>query len=364
MNITCNRAALYEAVQLAGSIVPSRTPKPILQCAKLQVEENGQLTVMATDGEMSLKHSVPQVEVKQPGSAVIPADRITAILRETTEDTIHLEVKDATCQVSGKDSVFHIYGHDPDDFYLLDAVEEECQFEIGSAILKKMIIMTVFSVARESTRYAINGVLWECRGKKLRFVATDGRRLAQIDGSISGKGQEHSAIVPVKTMLILEKLLEDPKEMIKVGLCGNRLVVRTAMAEIAGNLVQGRFPKYTDVIPGGCDKKIQLQTEPFRSAMRRAALLSNEQSKGVSLAFSAGKLLLSSSTPEAGDAEVSMDISYDGGEIQIGFNPQYMLDMLRVLTEAEFVFELSEPNKPGLIRAGSDFLYVVMPVAV
>jgi len=367
MNVKCNRAALYEAVQLASSIVPARTPKPILQCAKLETYKKDQkLTVIATDNEITLEYTVSQVQVVEEGATVVPADRIAAILHESEDETINLVVDEAACNISGKDSKFRIYGHDPDDFPVILIAQEEIYVEIKAETLKKMIHHTAFAAARENTRYAINGVLWEQDDKKLRMVATDGRRLAMIDGKckMGEKKLEENVIIPVKAMTIMERILNNPDEIVQISFSGNQITIHTALAKLTCNMVQGRFPKYSDVIPSGCDKTIQIDSEALRSAVRRTALLTNEQSRGILLAFSEDQLCLSSSTPEAGDAEINMKIEYQGEPFKIGFSPQYILDVLRVLTDPQVTCEFSDGNKPGLIRAGKDFLYVVMPVTV
>lgn len=367
MNVKCNRAALFEAVQLASSIVPARTPKEVLRCAKIEAFQDGQkVMVTATDNEITIRYNISQVQVAATGATVVPADRITAILRESGDEMVNLEVEEMTCQVVGQDSRFRIYGYDPADFPVIESQEKDGAIQIRAEVLKKMIHRTVFAAAREHTRYAINGILWERRGKKLRMVGTDGRRLAQIDGELSktAKEEEQAVIVPVKVMLVLERILHDPEEKIEVSFTGNQVHVSTSLVEVSGNLVQGRFPKYEDVIPSDCDKKVTIITEPLRSAVRRASLLTNDNSKGIQLEFSEGKLCLSSSTPEAGDAEVTMPVEYTYPQEKIGFNPQYLLEVLRVVDDAEVVFEFSDGTRPGILRSGKDFLYVLMPVAV
>ena len=274
MKVTCNRAALHEAIQLASSIVPSRTPKPILQCAKLETDpQNEKLTVLATDNEISIKYAVPQVEIEKSGAAVVPAERLAAILHETVDETVSLEVTDTTCQICGKDSRFRIFGQAAEDFPVVGPLEQESSLEVMAGVLRRQIHLTSFAAARENTRYAINGVLWEQRGKKLRMVATDGRRLARSDGKVETdkKDLEQNAVVSIKAMTVLERILNDPDEKVKVGFTENQIYMRTALVELTGNLVQGRFPKYEDVIPTGCDKKVQIASEPLRSAVRPSA---------------------------------------------------------------------------------------------
>jgi len=358
---------MYEAVQLASSIVPVRTPKLILQCAKIQADQQQQkLMVTATDGEITVKYAVPQVQVDTEGAAVVPADKIASILHESIDEAVDLEASESACQVVGKDSRFRIYGHEPDDFPVIGETQREKAVQIKAGLLKRMIHMTSFASARENTRYAINGILWEQQDKKLRMVATDGRRLAIIDGDVtpSDKGSEHTAIIPAKAWTAIEKVLHDSEEKVQIFFSGNQMTACTSLAEITSILVQGRFPKYTDVVPIGCTKKAHLEVEAFRSAVRRAALLSTEQSRGVLLSFSEERLCLTSSTPESGDVEINMSISYTGEDMKIGFNPQYLLDALRVIEEPEVTFEFIESAKPGLLNAGKDFRYVIMPVTV
>jgi len=367
MKFTCNRAALHEALQIASSIVPARTPKPILQCAQIKADKKAQtVAVMATDNEISVQYTIPQVQVDVEGTAVLPADRLTAILHESGDETLALEQTDSTCQILGRDCKFRVFGHDPDDYPVLAPFPEKPTLTMQAGILKRMIHRSSFAAARENTRYAINGVLWEQHGKKLRMVATDGRRLAKVEGTPSSVADdtEHTTIVPAKTMQVIERILHDPEEKVQIGLLDAQVAIQTSAVRVMSSLVQGRFPKYSDVIPDSDGQKIQVNTEQFLSAVRRAALLTNEQSKGVLLSFTKDQLCLTSSTPEAGEAEVRVPVEYKGGEFKIGFNPQYLLEMLRVVTEPEVVCELIDESKPGVIKAGKDFLYVLMPVTV
>jgi len=367
MKVKCNRPALHEAIQLASSIVPLRTPKPILQCAKIQADQQKQIvTVTATDGEITIRCTIPQVQVETAGSTVVPADRMAAILHDSSDETVELELTDATCQVVGKDSRFRIYGHDPDDYPVIQITPQEQMLQMQAGVLKRMIHLTSFAAAKESTRYAINGVLWERHGKKLRMVATDGRRLAKVDGLMTTApgDDEQMAVVPGKTMQVVERILNDPEEKTQIGFMDNQIYICTTTVQVISNLVQGRFPKYTDVIPENCERKIKVEAELLHSGVRRAALLASEQSKGILLSFTEDSLCLSSSTPEAGDAEVKMPVSYKGEAFDVGFNPQYMLEALRVIEEPEVILEFIDASKPGVIRAGKDFLYVLMPVSV
>jgi DNA polymerase-3 subunit beta len=289
---------------------------------------------------------------------------------------VRIEQDEAACQVFGKSSHFMVYGFDPDDFPVAMVEEQPDQIEIQAGVLRRMIRLTAFAVAKESTRYAINGVYWERRGKKLRLVGTDGRRLALVDGTLTkveaaetaGTGEQEEAassvIVPVKVMQTIEKALLDPEEKVRLHFTDKKIVFANSLVKISANLVQGRYPNYADVIPKGGQNKAVLPTQGLLSAMRQVALLVNESARGVKLEFSDNHLHLSSSTPEAGNAEVDLEVQYDGAPLAIGFNPDYVIEALRAIDEPEVVLEMIDGNRPGLMRVGKEYQYVIMPVTV
>jgi DNA polymerase-3 subunit beta len=224
----------------------------------------------------------------------------------------------------------------------------------------------LFATARESTRYAINGVLWEVQGKKLNLVATDGRRLAkckiELTSAAEGAFSEKRIIVPAKTMALLSKVPGTDKDKLAAQLIDNQIVFKCGNVVISSNLVEGNFPKYEDIIPHDYSKKLNLGTDSVLSAVKRAALLTNEDSKGIRLAISKNSLVFSSRAPETGDAKIDMDVQYNGEPIEIGFNPGFLVDALRVIKTPEFELELGQSDRPGLLTSGPNFLYVVMPI--
>jgi len=208
-------------------------------------------------------------------------------------------------------------------------------------------------------------------GKKLDLIATDGRRLAKSHATIDSKGDPAQCILPSKALSMIQKMTADENELVHIAVTDNQAVIvfgedpTDARATLSTNLVEGTFPPYEDVIPKDQDIKVSFKREILASAVKRAALLTNEESRGVRLAFNGGEksLELSSRAPEMGEATINVELSsYDGDDIEIGFNPAFITDALKVITDAEVMIELKSGNKPGLFKAGSDFLYVVMPV--
>jgi DNA polymerase-3 subunit beta len=365
MKIKFNREALQEALGLVTSVVPSRTPKPILQCLRITSETDA-VTICATDLEVGINIQILQVEIEEQGDIVLPADKFASIVRESNDEIIEIEATDSTIKIKGADSNFTIYGHDISQFPSVPGPGEAGDFEISLAKLQKGIETSVFAAAKESTRYALNGILWEVDDKVMYMVATDGRRLAKsvvrLDSSATGKLPEGRIIVPTKTMTLLDRVGGAEDASVGIRFIDNQIVLSCGQVVISSNLVEGNFPKYEDIIPEDYDNQVVLPTEQTLSAVRRASLLANEDSKGIKLALSADKLVFSSRAPETGDATIAMAVEYKGKPMEVGFNPQFLVDVLRVIKADTFVLEVGDPERPGVIKSGDDFIYIVMPV--
>jgi len=364
MKVICNRGALLEALTVTGNVVAARTPKPVLQCVKLTASDD-RLTVAATDLEVAIRYVDSQVQIEQAGETLVAAEKLRDIVRESVDDTLSIEVANDTANIRGQDSHFKIFTQKPSDFPPVPDFEGEAHLEIGGGLLKQLVGQTLFAAARESTRYAFNGVLFTVKAKKINLVSTDGRRLAMAKGDlISDKLPKEGAkaIVPAKALSLLDKLIDDPEESLAVQVRENQIIFHSPSATLTSNLVEGQFPPFEDVIPKDCDKKMTAATADLLSAVRRAALLTTEESKGVRMHFSKKGLVLTSRSPDAGEATVNFPCKYEGAEIEIGFNPNFLTEALKVVDMDEISLEMTAPNRPGLLKGGPNFLYVIMPV--
>ena len=365
MKVICNRGALLEALTVAGNVVAARTPKPVLQCVKLTAEDNT-LTLAATDLEVAIRYTDNQVQIEQAGEVLVPADKFRDIVRESVDDTLAIEITGDTANIRGQDSHFKIFTQKASDFPNVPGFEGEAHFEILGGALKQLIAQTLFAAAKESSRYAFNGVLLNAKNKKVHMVATDGRRLAQANGDLlnSGKIDKEGvkAIIPAKALQLIDKLVDDPEEAVGFQITETQVIVHTSSATLTSSLVEGQFPPYEDVIPKDTDKKMIAGTADFLSAIRRASLLTTEESKGVRLHFSKKGLILTSRSPESGEATINFPCKYEGSDVEIGFNPQFLVDALRVVDHDEISLELTAANRPGLLKGGANFQYVIMPV--
>jgi DNA polymerase-3 subunit beta len=366
MKVDFHRTALAEALGLVNTAIAPRTPKAILKCVHLSAAGDA-LRLSATDLEVGVSYAVAEVEIHEPGQAVLPADRLTAIVRESTDDVLHLAADAEKCMITSSDSNFTIYTQPAAQFPPVPLFEGPPDMEISLDALQAGIEQCLFATARESTRYAINGVLWQAQGKKLTFVATDGRRLARSRVGLkkaAGDKTDRETIVPTKIMALLDRLDGQEKQSAAVRVVDGRLLIGCGKVDLSSNLVEGNFPKYEDIIPADYDKKLTLSTEAVLSAVRRASLLTSEESRGVKIAISPGSMVFSSRTPEAGDAQVTMAAEYKGEPVEISFSPQFLIDALRVMKTPEFTLEIGQSDRPGLLKSGPDFLYVLMPISL
>jgi DNA polymerase-3 subunit beta len=373
MKVICDRTALLDAVNNVASVVAARTPSPVLQCVKLTAAD-GVMTLAATDLEVGLRLDVEQVEVQDAGEALIPADKLAQIVRNSDDATLTVETEDHTLHIRGADSHFTVYGYDPKEapeVRNFEGADQDCV--IDAATLQNLISRTIFAAADEHSRYAINGILFDRQGKNVRMVATDGRRLALARGHCSDGKDDAACIVPSKALRLLNKLLRDPEAMVRVSMSENQAIfavgggggdsVGGPGAVVSSNLVEGTFPPFEDVIPKDQDKRVTFDVDVLRSAIKRAALLTNEESKGVRLNFAENVLTLTSRAPEMGEAEIHVELQqYEGEPVEIGFNPGYITDALKVIDDESVIVELKAHNKPGVLKTGSEFTYVVMPV--
>lgn len=370
MKAICPREGLLSACQLTGQAVAARDVKPILANIKAIAGENG-CTLLATDlEELGIRLDVRSVKVEEAGEALLPAARLIAILRESTDDELTITADADKVTVQGQFTEFEMASTDPGEFPPVAEFTDEKFCEIQAGALREMIRRTVFAAAKENARWAQAGVLWEVGEKEVKLVATDSRRLAMASGtSVSSKaasggdakGPPH--IVPPRAMSLLERLLQDAGESIRVSLTNNEAKFKTERATVISRLVEGRFPPYGELLGKKLPVKVTLEPARFQTAVRQASIMAGEESKGVAFKFGKKKLTLEAQGHDTGRAKVEMPIEYDAKDLTINFNPGYLVEMLRVLpADAPLVLEMADSNTPAIFKSGADYVYLVMPL--
>ena len=368
MKITFGRESLLAAFQTAATVAPSRSPKPILQNVKLEVDKEVAI-ITATDMEVGIRIEVPGIDVERPGSAVLPVGRFGSILRESTDEKLLIQADAQGATVRGDRSEFKLPGANPDEFPKVASFEEEKYHEVPARLFKELVKRTLFATDTESSRYALGGVLLEMDDDKITAVGTDGRRLAKMEGpamSVAGHGTgEAMTIVPTRSMQLIERALSDSDAEIRVAARANDVLVKSPRATVYSRLVEGRFPKWREVFPSRQNApRIDISVGPLHTALRQAAIVASEESRGIDFTFGDGTLVLSGLTAEVGESRVEFPISYTGESITVTMDHRFMGDFLKVL-DPEKVFSLEIENSESAVLCSTDdgYSYVIMPLA-
>ena len=368
MKIICNREKMLSAFQTAAAVAPARSPKPILQNVKLEVTKDG-ATLLATDLEIGIRVQVADVEVDKPGMCVLPVARFGSILRESSDEKLRIEVEAKGTVVKGDRSKFEFPAENPDEFPTVASFEEKKYHELPARLMKEIIKRTVFATDNESSRYALGGVLLELTKDKITAVATDGRRLAKMEGAAHSIGGHETGdamtIVPTRAMQMIDRALSDSDAEIQLSARGNDILVKSQRVTIYSRLLEGRFPRWRDVFPKRLDAaKIELNVGPFFSAVRQAAIATSEESRGVIFAFEDGTATLSGKAAEVGQSHVEMPVTYTGSALSISLDPRFVGDFLKVLDPAKtFTLELKDADSAAVCFTDDGYGYVIMPLA-
>jgi len=368
MKISCDREKLLAAFQTAAAVAPARSPKPILQNIKLEVTEQSAI-LMATDLEVGIRIQVPGIDVQVPGSAILPLGRFGSILRESSDEQLRLEADAQGTLVRGQRSEFKLPAENPDEFPAVAEFHEQKFHELPARVLREVIRRTIFATDNESSRYALGGVLLEMTADKITAVGTDGRRLAKMEVAASSVGGHQSGdsmtIVPTKAMQLVERALTDNDAEIQVAARSNEVLVKSPRATIYSRLVEGRFPRWRDVFPQRTGAiKIVMSVGPLHSAVRQAAIVTSEESRGVDFTFDSGSLVLSGRAAEVGQSRIELPVPFDGPAVSITLDPRYIIDFLRVLdAEKTFTLELKDAESAAVCTTEDGYGYVIMPLA-
>jgi DNA polymerase-3 subunit beta len=228
--------------------------------------------------------------------------------------------------------------------------------------LKEMLNMTIFAVSHDETRYVLNGILFVVKPSYMRLVATDGRRLAVVENKMQiPKTLERKITVPTKAVNELARMLGDEGEA-RIAFSENQASFDMGQTRVVSRLIEGEFPNYEQVIPKEVKEKVKIQRQEFLSALRRAALFTNPDSLVVKIDMSKDRMVLSKSTPYIGESREELAAEYKGKELSVGFNPAYLIDVLKNIDREAVEFEMQDPEKPGVIRMGEEYVYVVLPM--
>ncbi|NQT32115.1 MAG: DNA polymerase III subunit beta [Candidatus Omnitrophica bacterium] len=363
MELRITKDALMEGIQTVQNAVAQKSSLPILSNVLLEAEKDN-LKLTATDLDIGICSTIP-VSVDQPGAITIPAKKFFDIIKALPDESeINLSMKKSNSVAikSGKAN-FKIIGLPKEEFPQLPLFKDKDSVTVEQIVLKEMINLTDFAISRDDTRFVLNGMLFIIKGDSINMVATDGRRLALSSKPLPKKTPiDREVIIPTKTVQEVKRMLLDEGEVtIKFG--DNQVMFAFPKCIILSRLIEGEYPNYEKVIPEKSSKEVRLSREEFLSATNRASIFTDQDSMAIKLSIKKKKMTISKNTPYLGEAKEELDVEYSGDDvIEIGFNPRYLMDVLRNLTDEEIVLEVNDSNKPGVVRRGEEYTYVVLPM--
>lgn len=358
---------MQSAFAIVSGVVPQRSPKEVLRNVKLTLTD-GVATLLGTDEEVGIRYELSGVTTDSVGEALLPTQRLSAILREVQDDTIQIEVNEEALWIRTAQSEFRLSVEDPAQFPTVAKFEDDNYFVIPGKAFRQGIQRTLFATDTESTRYALGGILLEMAPETATLAATDGRRLAVIKMNCSVHGTMENElgqpVVPAKAMALIERSIQDDDQEVHLAVHQHHVLVRSGLSTIYARLVEGRFPRYQDVIPDQCETTIEFVVGPFLSAVRQAMIVTNEESRGVDFAFGDGTLTLTSVGQDVGSSRIELPVSFEGTPFVITFDPRFVQEFLRVLEPAGPVtLQLVDGDSAAVFKAEENYTYVVMPLA-
>lgn len=360
MKIQIYKDDLLNNLQILNNIIGPKNSLPILSNILLDTKDT-KLQLIATDLDIGILINTP-IDIQEQGAITMPARRFFEITRDLPEGNINISVKKNNMVTieSGK-CQFKLIGLPKEDFPKLPEFENKKVITINQSMFKEILNLAYFAISRDETRYVLNGVLFEVKQGVLRIVATDGRRLAVVERKIDANlSSDIKIIIPVKTIQeLMRNLKEENSVSIVLGL--NQVMFDLGGMWIISRLIEGEFPNYQQVIPQGVDNKIKINRESFMAALKRASLLNTPDYQAVKLEVFKNKMVVSKSTPDVGECREELDIEYGAKELVVGFNPNYLVDVLKNIKTEDVSLELTDGEKPGVLRQDG-YVYVVLPM--
>jgi DNA polymerase III subunit beta len=365
--VKAKRDELLAPLASVSGIIERRHTLPIL--SNVLIERNGDaLAFLATDIEIQIAARSAIEAPAEARAVTVGARKLLEILRALPDDAeVTLTQQDKRLLVKAGKSRFTLQTLAAEDFpRLAKPAGESAKFTLEQKALRRLLGLVQYAMAQQDIRYYLNGLLMVVEEGSLKLVATDGHRLAYAALQLGAELPRQEVIVPRKTVLELAKLLADSDEEVRIELSATQAAFSFAGVELVSKLIDGKFPDYTRVIPAGHKNRLQAEREPLRQALLRAAILSNEKFRGVRWVLGEGSLKIVSSNAEQEEAHEELDVSYAGDALDIGFNVNYLLDVLNNVAGDKIECAFGDAASSALISYASekDFKYVVMPMRI
>ena len=368
MNLAkAKRDELLGPLSAVSGIIERRHTLPILSNVLIERAQDT-LAFLATDIEIQIAARSAIGAPADARAVTVGARKLLDILRALPDGAeVVLQQQDKRLLVKAGKSRFTLQTLAAEDFpRLARPAGESARFEKEQKALRRLLSLVQYAMAQQDIRYYLNGLLMVVEDGSLKLVATDGHRLAYAALKLGAQLPRQEVIVPRKTVLELGKLLADSDAPVKIEIAATQAAFSFGSIDLVSKLIDGKFPDYTRVIPAGHKNRLQAEREPLRQALLRAAILSNEKFRGVRWVLGDGSLKIVSSNAEQEEAHEELEVSYNGDALDIGFNVNYLLDVLNNVSGEGIECAFGDSASSALITYGSekDFKYVVMPMRI
>ena len=378
MKFKINRDHFSNGLQQVLNVVGSKASMPILSNVLIEAESDT-ISLTTTNLDLGICAKI-KASVEEAGAITLPVKRLATIIKELPNNEVKVEAgQNNQTKIASGGSLFRIMGISQEEFPALPEFSDDRSFTIEQSTLISMLRSVSYAESADETRYMLNGVYFNFSeaeetgaSGKLSLVATDGRRLAKIDHDMEvGEGMSGSLILPAKTVSELGRLL-DKGESLKISFNDRRVAFQIQTADdedgfigdihLVSKVVEGNYPNYQQVIPKETHQRIKVERELFLQSIHRAALVTTDKSNSVKIQITNNLMEISASSPDFGESHESLAIDYSGPDLQVAFNPGFLMDPLKALSKDEIFFELKDEVSPGVFKTLESFLCVIMPV--
>ncbi len=371
MELTVAKVDLQKELQLCQGIVEKRSTIPILSNVLLKAAD-GRLQIAATDLDVTILSSCA-AKITPPGGVTIAAKRLFDVVRSLPDADVRVTMQEINDMlIESGTAKFRLLGLPAEDYPTLPQVEPAETYTVALDELKTMVAKVKFAITHEETRFQLNGALLKIQASKMEMVATDGHRMALINfpqGNGKAKGQELTILIPRKALDEILRLEPGEDGTVRFGVSENHLLFEAGERRLLARMIDVNFPNYMEVIARDNDRHVMVDRERLLSTIRRISLVANERTRAVRFDFAPGKLTVSSTNPELGDARETVPIDYAGNAFFVGLNAAYVTDFLTAVDTPSVALDLKDENSQCIGRPSAtnedlpyEYLYVVMPM--
>jgi DNA polymerase III subunit beta len=374
MKFTINRDHFTNGLSQVLNVVGTRATMPILGNTLIEAAD-GAVSLTTTNLDMSIRCRI-KADVTEPGTITLPVRKLALIVSDLPSLEVQVDATAQQARLTSGTATFKIMGIASDEFPPLPTFADKHSFVLQQDDLSRMLKSVSYAQSTDEARYIMNGVFFSFAENKLTLAATDGRRLAVMSKEmVVSEENAGSIILPARTVAEVTRLVGE-SQSVKIAFNDRQVAFEIANASdgsdkgftdsvyLVSKVVEGNYPNYKQVIPKESDQHLIINRETLLNTVRRASRVTSDKNNSVKVTVKPGSLDITGSSPDIGESKVSVNVDYNGPEIAVAFNPQYLMDPLKALSRDEVIFEFKDELSPGVVRTPDGFMCVIMPLRI